>query len=114
MAIHINLTVDQGTSFSAVAEIQNEDGTVFDLTGFTAFSQMRKSYYTKTAHDITATIEGDPVNGEIRLSLSPDITNGLRAGRYVYDVEVHNHDSTTVKRVLEGIVTVFPQVTKTL
>lgn len=112
MAIQVNFVVDQGTSFSAIATIQNEDGSVFNLTGLTPYSQMRKSYYTKTAIEITAEVDGDPQNGDIKLSLSPTASNAIRAGRYVYDVEVHNGDGSYVKRVLQGIITVSPQVTK--
>lgn len=112
MSVQINFVVDQGTTFSATATIQNEDGSIFDLTGLTAHSQMRKSYYTKTSIEITANVDGDPVDGNIKLTLLPNITNNIRAGRYVYDVEVHDVTGDYVKRVLQGIITVTPQVTK--
>lgn len=112
MAVQINFVVDQGTSFSAIATIKNEDGSLFNLTGLTPYSQMRKSYYTKTAIEITAEVYGDPVNGDIKLSMPPSVTDGIRAGRYVYDVEVHDATGDYVKRVLQGIITVTPQVTK--
>lgn len=112
MAAQTNFVIDQGTKFEAIATIQNEDGSLFDLTDLTAYSQMRKSYYTNTSTDITATIDGDPTEGNIKLSLSPAVSNTLRAGRYVYDVEVHNAAGDYVKRVLQGIITIDPQVTK--
>jgi len=113
MAIAINFVMDQGTLFEAVAVIENEDGSLFDLTGLTPFCQMRKSYYTSSGHDITAEVQGDPLNGEIKLTMLPVDSNLVKAGRYVYDVEVHNVDSTYVKRVLQGVITVNPQVTRT-
>lgn len=112
MAIQVNFVVDQGTSFSAVVSVQNEDGSIFNLTGLTPYSQMRKSYYTKSAIDITAEVEGDPTEGNIKLSIPPSVSNSIRAGRYVYDVEVHDATGEYVKRVLQGIITVSPQVTK--
>ena len=45
------------------------------------------------------------------LSLSANVTGNLEAGRYVYDVVVHDA-ANTITRVVEGIVTVNPQVTK--
>ena len=73
---------------------------------------MRKSYYTNTSTDITAVVDGDPTEGNIKLSLLPAVSNTLRAGRYVYDVEVHDATGDYVKRVLQGIITIDPQVTK--
>lgn len=113
MAVQVNFVVDQGTAFTAIATIENEDGSIFDLTGLTPYSQMRKSYYTNTSFDITAAVEGDPLNGDIKLSLLPTESNAIKAGRYVYDVEVHDGTGDYVKRVLQGIITVSPQVTKT-
>lgn len=113
MAVQVNFVVDQGTAFGAVATIQNEDGSIFNLTGLTPYSQMRKSYYTNTSFDITAAVEGDPLEGNIKLSLLPAQSNLIKAGRYVYDVEVHDGSGEYVKRVLQGIITISPQVTKT-
>lgn len=112
MASQVNFVIDQGTTFEAIATIDQEDGSVFDLNGLTPYSQMRKSYYTKTAINIQASVYGDPVNGDIKLFLLPEETDSIKAGRYVYDVEVHNEDGTYVKRVMQGIITVTPQVTK--
>ena len=112
MATHVNLTMDQGTTFEAIVTVSNEDGSLFDLTDLTASSQMRKSYYTNTFITITATVDGDPENGDVKLSLLPVETDSIKAGRYVYDVEVRNGDDTYVKRVIQGVITVSPQVTK--
>ena len=112
MATQVNFVVDQGTAFSAIAEIENEDGSIFDLTDLTPYSQMRKSYYTNTYIDIDVAVEGLASNGELKLSLSPVASSAIRAGRYVYDVEVHDVSGDYVKRVLQGIITISPQVTK--
>nr|UBK24623.1 phage tail protein [Marine bacteriophage MC1] len=113
MAIEINFIVDQGSKFTGVIDVRNEDCSPFDLTGYTAYSQMRKSYYTNTYYDIEASVEGDPVNGEIRITINPSVTENIRAGRYVYDVEVHSGtDLEDKKRVVQGIITITPQVTR--
>ena len=114
MAIQSNLIIDQGSKFETITTIQNDDGTPYDLTGKTPYAQMRKSYYTSTAINITATVEGDPLNGQIKLTLIPSLTNSIKAGRYVYDVEVHDDvDTENVKRIMQGIITISPNVTKT-
>ena len=113
MATIINFTVDAGTSFEGIVTIQNEDDTIFDLTGLVPYSQMRISYYTSKFTEIAAEVYGDPTNGQIRLSMIPSVTGNVKPSRYVYDVEVHNPlDVDYVKRVLEGIITVYPQVTR--
>jgi hypothetical protein len=113
MATVINFLVDQGTKFEGIAEIQNEDGTPFNLTDYVPYGQFKRSYYTNTAYDINVSIVGDPQNGEVKLVLLPTTTSGIRPGRYVYDVEVHNpNDPTDIKRILQGILTLDPEVTK--
>jgi hypothetical protein len=38
-------------------------------------------------------------------------TTNIAAGRYLYDVKMVRTDNS-VSRVIEGIITVFPQITK--
>jgi hypothetical protein len=38
-------------------------------------------------------------------------TANIRAGRYLYDIKMVRADSTK-SRVVEGIITVFPQITQ--
>lgn len=110
MAAIANLYVDQGTTFSTSVLVTNDDGTAFDLTGYTAAAQIRKSYSSSTAVDFTASIAEPVTAGQINLSLTATQTGTLEEGRYVYDVEVTS--GVTVTRVIEGLVTVSPQVTK--
>jgi len=39
-------------------------------------------------------------------------TAALSSGKYVYDVEYTQSDTTTVERVAEGIITISEEVTK--
>lgn len=108
MATQSNITIDQGTTFSTTLTLTNDDGTDKDLSDYTVTSQIRKSYYTSTYTDFTTAKVN--LEGEITLSLTPTQTSALKAGRYVYDVEIAS-DAETL-RVLEGIITVTPEVTK--
>ena len=108
MASTANIVIDQGTTFSTNLVLTNDDGTNKDLTDYTVASQIRKSYYTNTYTNFT-TSKVD-LEGEITLSLTATQTSALKAGRYVYDVEISSADETV--RVVEGIVTVTPEVTK--
>lgn len=108
MASTANIVIDQGTTFSTNLVLTNDDGTNKDLSDYTVSSQIRKSYYTNTYTNFT-TAKVD-LEGEITLSLTATQTSALKAGRYVYDVEISSADETL--RVVEGIVTVTPEVTK--
>jgi len=108
MATIQNLVIDQGTTYSFSFNLTNADGSAKNLAGYTLASQIRKSYYTSTSVDFTtSTID---LEGEITISLSATQTSALRAGRYVYDIEIDDGSETI--RVLEGIVTVTPEVTR--
>ena len=72
---------------------------------------MAKGYEsTKTRTTISTTIAADPLTGVVTLSLTPAQTTALSDGRYVYDLEITS-STGEVTRVIEGIITVTPQVT---
>tara|TARA_Y100001937_G_scaffold18849_1_gene26063 strand:+ start:33380 stop:33718 length:339 start_codon:yes stop_codon:yes gene_type:complete len=111
MAVYSNLTVDQGTDFSIAIDVTDSSGTVLDLTGFTAKGQIRRSFNSSTAVDITCTVRSPATDGILDISLTNAQTNAMKAGRYVYDVEITS--SGGVKdRVLEGQIEVMPGVTQ--
>ena len=108
MATQQNIVIDQGTTFSTTVTAKDSTGSAKDLTGYTTTAQIRKSYYSSSSTDFTtAQVDG---TGVITLSLTATQTGNLKAGRYVYDIETASASETI--RVVEGIVTVTPQVTK--
>lgn len=108
MATVNNIVIDQGTTFSLELNLTNDDGTEKDLTDYTVSSQIRKSYYSNTYTNFT-TVKIN-MAGTITISLTAEQTQDLKAGRYVYDVEIESDEETL--RVLEGIATITPEVTK--
>lgn len=110
MAIYSNLTIDQGSTFKADIDVTDSDGDALNLAGYTVAGQLRKNYSSSTSTDFTASVTST-TNGTIRISLSATQTNGLKAGRYVYDVEITS-STGEVTRVLEGQVEVTPGVTR--
>lgn len=109
MATRANLLVDQGATFEAVLTLTDEDGNILDLSSSNAASQMRKSYSSSLTAEFTTSINVSA--GEIILSLTANQTGNIVSGRYVYDVELTDA-SNSVIRIVEGIVTVNPQVTR--
>ena len=112
MATIANLKVDQAADFATTINMNNLHGTDLNLTGYTVASQMAKSYASTTKTTITASIT-DAATGAIELSLSNTQTAALAQGRYVYDVEITQTSGGAKTRVIEGQITVFPQVTST-
>lgn len=108
-----DLFMEQGADFNTSIALDDVGGASFNLIGYTASSQMRKSYYSSNAAaTFTVSTGNDPSLGVITISLPAANTANIYAGRYVYDVYITNANSSRI-RVLEGIVSVSPQVTKT-
>ena len=109
MAVKANITIDQGSDFSVTIDVTNSDDSVFDLTGYTVASQMRKNY-ASLSPAATFTCKHSGSSGEITISLTSNTTNSIEPGRYLYDVEITANNVIT--RVVEGIATVTPGITR--
>ena len=109
MATKANIIIDQGTTFSTDIYLTDDNGDAIDLTGYTGASTMRKHYTSSNSQSFTVALNSS--NGYVTLSLSSTQTSNLTPGRYVYDVEVVS-SSNVVSRIVEGIVTVTPEVTR--
>jgi hypothetical protein len=109
MATKANIIIDQGTTFSTVINLTDDNGTAIDLTGYTGDAEMRKHYTSSNSQSFSIALGG--TSGTVTLSLTANQTANLTSGRYVYDVEVTS-SANVVSRIVEGIVTVTPQVTR--
>jgi tartrate dehydratase alpha subunit/fumarate hydratase class I-like protein len=110
MALQQNLYIDQGADFTTVLTLTNAAGTgPLNLTGSTFACQMRKNHTSSTAVTISVSIQ-DALEGEIVLNLDDSITTGIKAGRYVYDIEMLM--AGVKSRIVEGLIIVSPQVTQ--
>lgn len=110
MAVYTELNIEQYATFSTTINVEDVQGDAVNLSGYTAASQIRKSYYSTSANTLTATVTGT-ANGEITLSMTAANTANLTPGRYLYDLVITAPD-TTKTRVVEGIVNVLPGVTQ--
>ena len=110
-AAYSNLLMEQGATFNTTITLDDVYGETYNLIGFTASSQMRKSYYSSNATAVfTTTINSG--TGTISLALAANTTANIAPGRYVYDTRIINTSDNTVTRILEGIVDVSPSVTR--
>jgi hypothetical protein len=109
MAIKANLQIDQGADFSTEIDVLDDDGEVVNLTGYTGAAQMRKHYTSATAINFNVAVNES--GGTVTISMTAAASANVTPGRYVYDCELTS-SSNTVSRLVEGIVTVTPQVTR--
>lgn len=108
MAQKANLVVDQGSEFSTTIDVTDEDGNAIDLSTFTSAGQIRKHYTSLTSVSFTTT---STASGILTISLGSNTSDQMEPGRYVYDVELTSNTGS-VTRILEGIVTITPSVTR--
>jgi hypothetical protein len=111
MAIYANIPIDQGTDFSSVISVLGADGLAYDLTGYTARGQIRKSYTSSNSVTFTCAVQSPGTEGKIQLTLTSAQTGAMKAGRYLFDIEIVEIATGAVSRVVQGQVEVNPRVT---
>jgi hypothetical protein len=110
VAAFTELLIEQGASFSTTINVSDSAGAAINLYGYTASSQMRKSYYATSNTIISAVVTGN-ANGEITLSMTSANTANLTPGRSVFDLLI-TAPSGIKTRVVEGIIVISPGVTR--
>ena len=125
MAQYEDLIIDQGSDVEIKLELFNPDGTAKILNRyveatnsivplFSATGKIKKGFNSTDSNTFNfGTTTLSPTNEEncVFLSLTNVVTNSMKAGRYVYDVEITQTSTGQVTRVIEGIITIRPNVT---
>lgn len=112
MAAFVELYLDQNATFTNVINITDDlTNTPINVGAYTITSQMRRSYYSANASANIVCQITDAANGEIRMSLDAANTANLKPGRYLFDVRSADN-AGSVTRLVEGIITVTPSVTR--
>lgn len=110
MAYIANFYLDAGASFTRSVTYTNQDGTVFDLTDYTAHLQVRE-----TVGEAFVLIEKFPTidveAGSLTWSFTPAETSSLTSEKYVYAMELTHTDGSVI-RLLEGDLTVSQEVVR--
>jgi hypothetical protein len=105
-----NFTLDQGSTFSRQLTVE-DNNTAMDLSGYTGRMQMRSTHDSSTiALSFTVTI-ANAAQGKLNITASATSTAALTQGIYVYDLEIES-SAGTVTRLMEGNITVTPEVTR--
>ncbi len=118
MSQYEDFTIDQGADQVLQLELVDKNGAKKSLTGYSVAAQIRKTYSSSDSDAVTfsSQIASPASDGVLNLTLTNSQTNAMKAGRYVYDVEISYQDSssnTIIERILEGQITLSPSVTRT-
>lgn len=117
MAQYEDISIDQGADIAVELHLVNLDGSPKNLTNHTVQGKIKKTYNSDSADtiDFVSNIIAPPTDGVVTIALSNIQTDAMKAGRYVYDVELSFTDSDSnlvVERILEGKILVTPSVTR--
>lgn len=116
MAQQRDFVIDQGTDVTIELHLKNEDGTDKDLSGHILRGKIKKNYNTTDSDQIfdwVTAVSSPAADGIGTITLSSATTDTMKAGRYVYDIELVSGDSADiVERILEGKINITPSVTK--
>ena len=110
MSGRLNLTIEQGSTFSRVVTITNSEGNPVNITSSTFSGQIRKRYGSTDVEATFTCIVTDGANGKLSVQLTAEQTAACSTGDLVYDIEWYNSNNTA--RLLEGTATITPEVTR--
>jgi len=115
MAHYEEISIDQGADIAIQLHLADQDGSVKDLTGYSFAAKLKRTYNSDSSDTTTFSISLQQEDGIATLALTNTQTDALKAEEYVYDVKMSFLDislNTIIERVLEGVVTVNPSVTR--
>ena len=111
--IEKDIIIPKGVDYEQSFTITDKNtGTGVSFTGFASCKIDSKFKQNFENVSFAGTFSSTFTNsGVVTLSLTSTQTTSLDAERYVYDLEITQTSSGNVTRVIEGIITVRPQVT---
>jgi hypothetical protein len=110
LAAYTEIYIEQYADFSTKINLSDDQGDSMNLVGYSASSQMRKSYYSSSAETFDVNFT-NASTGEIEVRMSAANTANVSPGRYMFDVVIVDPTSKHT-RVVEGIVNVLAGVTR--
>ena len=116
MAQQRDLKIDQGTDITVELHLKEENGSPKNLSGHVLRGKIKKNYDTTDNDQIfdwITSVNSPATAGIGTITLTSAVTDTMKSGRYVYDIELVSGDATEiVERILEGKINVTPSVTK--
>ena len=105
-----NFILEQGATFTRTLTVQ-ENSSAMNLSGYSVASKMRSTHDSGTVVGTFSCTISNASGGVIVMNMNNSTTAGIEEGMYVYDIEITS-SAGTVTRLMEGNVTVNPEVTR--
>ena len=105
-----NFILEQGATFTRTLTVQ-ENSSAMDLTGYSVASKFRSTHDSSTVVGTFTCTVTSASGGQITMAMTASTTADIEEGMYKYDLEITS-GSGTVTRLLEGDITVNPEVTR--
>lgn len=115
-AAHINLLIEQGSTFRASLTVRNQSGQPLDLTGYVARMQLRQEVVSSAVLiDLDSAAKGGititPLQGKIDILITATQTAGMTVTSAAYDLEIES-PSGDVYRLIQGRADISLEVTR--
>jgi hypothetical protein len=108
-----NIIIDKGSDFSMELSLI-QSGAPVSLSGYSARAHLRssKSVSAPLVATFVCTILSPNTDGKIHVHMPNANTSNVTPGRYYYDLEIYTANDATVTRLVQGDVTITPEVTR--
>jgi len=98
-----NITIPQGSDFSKTFTSLESDGSVTNLTGYSAEAKLKKHSEALVSHSFTVGITS--ATGQVSIAMTSGVTTPLDSGRYYYDIRLTSSSEAKL-RLAEGMALV--------
>lgn len=121
LAADYPITVEQGTDFEMPFSMKDPAGVVIDLTGTTGKAQIRRTYsdsvvlaemvYTVALNGLSAILS---MTHQVTSAIPVDEASGPETAltKYAWDFEITWPVTNKVERILQGVASISPEVTR--
>lgn len=115
MSTLLNLTgslgLYQGTTYNIQLVFSDQDGNIFDLTGYTGSAQIRNTVTDVTpSGSFTCSVIEPPTSGTLQLFSHPSSSTAISGGCYVWDLRLTSGSQVMVTHY--GMVNIQSRVTR--
>lgn len=105
---NVDLIVYKGDYFEILVNIKDGAGAAVNIVGQTPKAHLKTGYDDFLPTSFTCVLTGTP--GQVKLSLTSDVSSTLIPGSYIYDLQLTD-GSGNVRTYMSGDVTVYNEVT---
>ena len=105
-----NFILEQGATFTRTLTVKENNSAMY-LTGYSVASKMRSTHDSSTVVGTFTCTISNASGGVITMQMTNSTTADIEEGVYVYDIEITS-SAGTVTRLMEGNITVNPEVTR--